>query len=180
MNSNPPKTITMIITRIITIMIINKSNINARNTDEAMNTLKAQAAELVYVLPAVDFLKEVTFSMTRPDEKGNGNRLLERAQSALHRATITRSENLLMIAIKKNDSKTKKRVGEVTAELTGKVKKPWSELIDGRIKQLADGALAQSDGGAGSGAAAASSPATPRAAELPPTKKSKKTKSDKK
>ena len=179
MNSNPPKTITMLITRIITIIIINKSNINARNTDEAMNTLKAQAAELVYVLPAVDFLKEVTFSMTRPDEKGNGNRLLERAQSALHRATITRSENLLMIAIKKNDSKTKKRVGEVTAELTGKVKKPWSELIDGRIKQLADGALGQSDGGAGSGAAA-SSPATPRAAELPPTKKPKKTKSDKK
>ena len=179
MNSNPPNTITMRITRIITIIIINESNINARNTDDAMNTLKAQAAELVYVLPAVDFLKEVTFSMTRPDEKGNGNRLLERAQSALHRATITRSENLLMIAIKKNDSKTKKRVGEVTAELTGKVKKPWSELIDGRIKQLADGALGQNDGGAGSGAAA-SSPATPRAAELPPTKKSKKTKSDKK
>ena len=126
----------------------------------------------MYVFPAWDFLEEVTFEIK--DEKGTGHVLSERATAALNRVSVTRSENLLMIATKKNDSKTKKRVGEVTAELTAKIKKPWTQLIDDRVKQLAEAALQLESGTGAASASTSGAPATPSQQGAPPAKKSKK------
>ena len=145
-----------------------------------MDSLKAEVGALVYVFPSVDFLERGEFTMSKPRETGTAHRLLERTQAALIRAAVTRTENLLMIAISKNDTKTKKRVGEVTAELTSKAKKPWFELIDGRVKVLADAVLAQGDppGAAASPLSASTTPSTRSAGSVkdPPTKRSKKSK----
>ena len=110
---------------------------------EAKHVFAGEVKALFHAFPERPVLDEIQIQYG--GETKTGNELLSIAKNVQERASITRSESLLMSTIVANDDKTKKRVIEVTAQLTAKVDRPWHEVVDPRVAELANAALAQDD-----------------------------------
>ena len=110
---------------------------------EVKDVLDGEVKALMHAFPQKVVLDE--FQIKYGGESKTGHELLTIVQNVQERASINRSESLLMPTIVANDDKTKKRVMEVTAQLTAKVSRPWQEVIDSRVAKMAQAALAQPD-----------------------------------
>ena len=110
---------------------------------EAKDVFDGEVKALMHGFPQKVVLDEVQIKYG--GESKTGQELLTIVQNVQERASITRSESLLMSTIVADDDKTKKRVMEVTAQLTAKVSRPWQEVIDSRAAKMAQAALAQPD-----------------------------------
>ena len=110
---------------------------------ETKDVLDGEVKALMHAFPQKVVLDEIQIKYG--GENKTGHELLTIVQNVQERASITRSESLLMSTIVANDDKTKKRVMEVTAQLTAKVSRPWHEVIDSRVATMAQRALAQPD-----------------------------------
>ena len=110
---------------------------------QAKDILDGEAKSMSYAFPDKDILSEVEVSYKGKSQ--TAKELLTITNNVQARASITRSESLLMSTILANDDKTKKRVMEVTAGLTAKLSRPWFEVVDRRVAELAKAALEQED-----------------------------------
>ena len=131
---------------------------------EAKDVLDGEVKALMHAFPQKVVLDEIQIKYG--GESKTGHELLTIVQNVQERASITRTESLLMSTIVANNDKTKKRVMEVTAELTAKVSRPWREAIDSRVAAMAQRALAEPDSEARAPRADAESAGRPKKRRL--------------
>ena len=97
--------------------------------------MKSEEQVFTYSLPKVDLLETVQIN----DEKGSS--VMDRANGILMDAEVTRVEHMIMLAVTQGGSKAAQRIGQVTAELTNKVKADWHSKVAACVARVADSML---------------------------------------